>query len=273
MPTTNTDTPKGDFEAALEAGMQLGKIRTDLDVPLVVVPAGATIVNLEHFLALPIRKRGTVTLHDVASFVSYVNRHKETERTVMFASIASGAASFTCVFDHHAAEGSGWREHKAVYRPVQTPEWTRWSNSDRKQMSQKAFAEFIEESVPDIVNPSGAEMLEIVLRLEAKTSVQFTSGVRLQNGNQELSYVETTEAKAGEKGTVEVPATFDIGIKLFEGSPGYKISARLKYVIKEKQLFLSYELVRPHLVVRDAVNEIMTAIQDKTGITPLLGSE
>lgn len=53
----------------------------------------------------------------------------------------------------------------------------------------------------------------------------------------------------------------------------YSIDARLRWRLKERVLTLWYELVKPHLVVRDALTQIADEITSTTGIKPLNGQE
>lgn len=83
-------------------------------------------------------------------------------------------------------------------------------------MQQAEFAEFIERNLPDIVEPVGADMLEISRSLQAKKKVSFASGIRLANGQTELTYEEDIQGTAA-KGKLQIPEIFKIGIKVIEG--------------------------------------------------------
>jgi uncharacterized protein YfdQ (DUF2303 family) len=263
-----------DVKEAFQAGLNQGEVRDELEVPFVLVPNGTNIQSLELFMAAPVRKRGSLTFSDVQSFIHYVNKHKVEGSTALFATVMEHGAVLSAVFDHHSsgAEGSpGWRAHTARYATQPTVEWKRWTAANKVQMGQKQFAEFLEENLTNIVSPAGAVVLEVARRLEAKTSVNFVSGVRLNNGDTQLVYEETTDAKAGEKGDLAIPEEFKIGLELFEGSAAYEVRARLRYRIEAKALKLWFELVNPHLIVKDAVKELVAAVRAETGLTALMG--
>jgi uncharacterized protein YfdQ (DUF2303 family) len=214
------------FAAAFNAGRIAGDAHAVENTPYVVVPDDAKIESLEKLLRNPTRKRGKPQFQELESWVHYVNKHKD-EHTMLF--VDTRLLAFLAVVDHHGKDLAGWSEHVALFTPLKTVEWARWEANNKKKFSQKEFAEFLEENLEQIIKPVGAEVLEVARRLEAQTSVDFTSAVRLDNGNQEFRYEEKTEAKAGEKGAVQVPSVFKLGLALFEGGVAYELTARLRY--------------------------------------------
>lgn len=115
-------------------------------------------------------------------------------------------------------------------------------------------------------------MLEIAKTLEAKTSVDFKSGVRLENGDHQIKYVSETTGRAGGNGDLEIPSTFALGIAPYMGGPSYKMPARLRYRINDGHLVLWYELVNPHKVIEAAAKEIVATIKSETGQEAFMGT-
>jgi hypothetical protein len=79
-------------------------------------------------------------------------------------------------------------------------------------MSQAQFAEHLEDMAHTIVEPSAADLLEVAKTFQAKRNVDFSQAVRLDSGDVELSYAETTTAKVGTKGHIEVPSVFTLAL-------------------------------------------------------------
>jgi uncharacterized protein YfdQ (DUF2303 family) len=115
-------------------------------------------------------------------------------------------------------------------------------------------------------------MLEVAKTLEAKTLVEFKSGVRLENGDHQIKYVSETTGRAGGNGDLEIPSIFSLGIAPYMGGPAYKIQARLRYRITEGHLALWYELVNPHKVIESAAKEIVAAIKAETDQDAFMGA-
>lgn len=250
--------------SAIEAGQNLSAVRMLGLHPLLALPDNSTVHDLEKYLPAPLRKRGRAVLRDVASFVSFVNKEK-TAATRLYGSLVN--PGFHCVFDDDADGAKpGWREHEAVYACPLSIEWKTWLAMSGKQVNQEQFAQFMETNLPDIVNPPAAEMLEISRSLEAKKKVNFASGIRLSNGQNELTYEEEITGTA-QKGKLSVPEIFTIGIPVLEGGAAYSVEARLRYRIADQgKLTMWFELVRPHKIVEDAMKHVRAEIADKTAL-------
>src|SRR4051812_8724308 len=172
--------------------------KSDEGRPFVVVPDKYRVHDLEPTLPQPISIRARPDFNTLDGLISYVDGYKGND-TAIFVNLDSGRV--VAIIDYHgkpapAGNPASWCHHCAVHTPDHTVEWQRWIGLDDHWLDQRAFAEFIENNVNDIVKPSGAEMLEIASSLEAKTAVDFKSGVRLENGSSRLTFNSSTEAKA-----------------------------------------------------------------------------
>lgn len=120
--------------------------------------------------------------------------------------------------------------------------------------------------------PTAAEFLELAQNFQATKAVNFASGTRLGNGQNQLVYEETIQARAGERGQLEIPETFTLGIPVFEGDAAYSLIARLRYRIQDGKLVLWYDLDRPHKIIDDAVKQLRVAIEAETGLVGFNGT-
>jgi uncharacterized protein YfdQ (DUF2303 family) len=214
-----------------------------------------------------------VALDDADSFAAYVNAFK-TDRSRLFVSVASHA--MTALLDYHAAADKAepgkpdYLAHKASYVMPFAEEWRRWNAIDGQNLPQMKFAEFLEENLQDIVEPDGASVLEVALQLQAKKKVQFESGVRLQDGNTQITFKEETEAAT--RGNLKIPTEFAIGIPVFFGGARYRMKAFLRYRIEEGRLNFRVDLHRKQFMLQDAVQSAAAAVGEQTGIAPLYGT-
>ncbi|MFD8805615.1 DUF2303 family protein [Streptomyces sp. NPDC059597] len=206
---------------------------------------------------VPPRKSGTTTVRDTPSFLAYFGKHSD-DASEVYAD--SDRLTITAVLNAHSADESSWGDHRVVLALRTTDAWKQWTQADGQLMDQEAFAEFLEDHLPELLDPSAAEMLEIAQSLQATSKVDFQSGVRLASGQRQFQYVETTTTKAGQKGQLTVPETFVIGLVPFEGSEGYKLTARLRYRITDRGLRMGYKLERPADTLRTAFADVVNAI-------------
>lgn len=256
-------------ETAIDAGRQIATLSQDArregqGVPYLLLADGLKASSVEAFLQNPVRARTTVELRDAVSFVDYVKTYADAN-SLVFANIAN--RTITAVLDYHKPTEARWGSHRAQLTCLLTEDWKRWMAANKKAMGQVEFAQFLEDNLPNIAEPAGAEILEIAKTLEAKKSVNFGSSVRLDNGQHQLTYEETITGSAS-KGSLQIPDKFVIGVEPFEGAGLYRVDARLRYRVADRgQLAMWFDLVRPEAVVEDAFKRARQAIAD--GIAPV----
>lgn len=221
--------------------------------------SGVKTVDLtgpEH-TGLPPRKAGTTTVRDAASFISYWTKHHDADSEVY---ADAERLTVTAVLDAHTADSARWSGHRLHLALRETTAWKQWLHHDGKLMNQEQFAEFLEDHLPELLEPSSAEMLEIAQSFQAAVKVDFQSATRLSSGQRQFQFVETQTTKAGQKGQLTVPETFTIGLVPFEGSEGYRLTARLRHRIGQNGLTLGYKLERPDEIRATAFADVVTAI-------------
>lgn len=259
-------TPEAHAIASMSAAHQPQR---DINgVPMLIVPNDYRVKTLENLLPAPSRKRGTTTLNDEASFVSFV-KQKKTTGTRLF-HVVRPEPSFTAVFNFGDTQ-PGWGDHRAHYALPLSDEWLNWTQGDERQRTQLDMVRFIESNMEDIVEPVGAAMLEICRTLEAKKSVEFVSSTRLSDGSHEFTYNEDVKGTA-QKGTVQIPEVFTIGIPVVEGGERFAIKARFRYRLDGSKLTMWYELVNPNKVVEKVVQEMRERVAQATELEVLNGS-
>ena len=258
-------------QTAIAIGLALADNDATVDgTPIRVLPAGYEVHDLGHLLSVPARTKGTVTLFTADSFIAYVNATNPHAHNATRIYADSKLPRLVAVFNDHG-ERAGWQDHRAVFAGQHSPEWQAWVGKNGVHMKQAEFAEFIETNLPDIVAPPAADMLEISRSLEAKKSVKFASGVRLSNGENQLTYEETVSGSAG-KGKLQIPETFSIGIPVILGGRNYRVDARLRYRIADGgTLTIWYDMIRPYKIIEDALAQLHEQIEAETKIKPLIG--
>ncbi|MGH3376014.1 MAG: DUF2303 family protein [Actinoallomurus sp.] len=272
--TTIDDTTRTEADAIAETA-RLGTEPRELAPGKIYAFATANGVqkidlDLDDYRTIPRRKTGTVRVEDLDSFFAYWEKHSD-DGSDLFVDI--DRHTITAVLDASQAGGPRWGQHRLVLALKTTDRWRDWTRYDRKELSQVEFAEFIEDHLDDIRQPSAAEMLEIATTFQAATKVKFTSNVRLTSGQRTLSWEETTNANAGESGKLTVPETFMIGVAPFDFCEAVSgITARFRYRMNSGNLVVLYLLNDPARAVRDAMLDLVKQIEDKTSSTVMRGT-
>lgn len=240
------------------------------------MPPNATepkIVSLldDKYLDEPRRKRGLVHVTDVASLAQYHAKHG-TDHSEVFADL--DAATITAVLNAYHADDTDWQDHRVTLTMRQTPQWITWTGQNRVMMSQQAFAEFLEDNAADIAADgpvSAADLIELAQEFHAHTKVTFASGKRLKSGETQFIYTESTEAKAGERGTIAIPDEFELALRPLEDCDLFRIKARFRYRLREGQLTLGYHIDDPAQKFRSAVDEVVALAEGKCEVKVMRG--
>lgn len=222
---------------------------------------------------IPARKSGTTTVRDVDSFLAYFDKHGDNNSEV-YADIEN--RTITAVLDAHTAEDARWGGHRLELRLRETSAWRAWMGADGELASQALFAEFIEDNLVDLVEPTAATMLELAESFEVTTSAEFQSSQRLDSGARKFSYVEEQTGKAGHKGDITIPATLTLALRPFEGTEPYKVTARFRYRLDKAkgELRLGFKIERPGDVLAAAFDDIRVLVDNgiPEGIAVLNGA-
>lgn len=243
------------------------------------------VVNLQgdEYLDWPARKRGTVTVRNVASFRQYYEKHHD-DASEVFADLDAGTV--TAVLDAHGTytqggggeDGARWQTHRLILALQLTQPWKDWTAQDRKFMGQEAFAEFLEEHASD-VDGSGKvktmDLYEAAQHFKATLKVNVKSAKRLQDGQTQFEYTEEIQSAgrpgAG-NGTIEMPNEFDLAIRPYEDAVARPVAVKLRYRIGDGgRLALGYFMNEPARVAREAVAEVVAKLAEECSVTVMHG--
>lgn len=215
------------------------------------------IVDMEKHMAVPARKRGSVTVFDAAS-LNLILAANPGQKIVVYANRLYPAPCIVAVMNDHG-EYPGWRDHRVNLEFRVTPQWQKWLGIDGKLMSQSEFAEFIEDNLADIAEPAGAEMLEVAQYFSATRDVTFRSAIRLKDGQVQFQNDEKLEAKVG-AGNIAVPDTISLGLSPYFGIVPFRVEAKFRYRIRDGKLALGIKLQRVEDIVSHVVAETIKGL-------------
>lgn len=240
-----------------------------------LAPEGTTLIDLKNVLGQPDHIRQRVSLLSVSALLAYLARYATSE-TVVFAN--EQAAGYEAVLDYHPKvispdqpDSRGECEHTARYDCPKSEEWNDWFGNSGKMLDQEAFAEFIETHLKDIVEPSGADMLQLALHLQIHKTAQFESGIRLDNGQVQFRYQETIKGTS-KVGDLSIPAMFVIRIPVFVDGATFRVECRFKYQLRDGKLLMGHTLMRPKDVAQAAIKVVTAEITKGTTAPVFVGS-
>lgn len=211
----------------------------------------------------PRRSAGTVHIHDAESFIEAIVHRVGNDSALELVTVYADAdtCALVAVLNDDQPGDPGWRDYRVSLKLTPTEEWAAWKDGQNLGTQQR-FAERIEEGLREIVDPSGAEMLELAQTLHVNVGVKCKSGLRLANGETQFTYEEDVQATAGKAGNVVIPNEFTLGVAPFIGTPAYEVKARLRFKPpRGSELQIGYILDRPEAVERAAFADIVTTVK------------
>lgn len=247
-----------------------------------VIPEGHKLETIPATTpVLPGRIAASVLVHDQASFIAYINRYK-TEATQLFAEpgfLAGGSAKMQAVLDYHrASNGAGdsrdkkatnanYTAHIANFVPRYSEAWTRWQAASKEPMEQAELAEFIEENRADIVDPSAAQMLDIVRTFKVKKDSEYDSLTYQPDGAVKLHYSERVQ----QQGSTIFPEKLHIGIPVYFRGEVFKVGVFTRFKLGGGKLRFQLKLDRDDIIEDEAFKAMIETVGEKVGVVPYLG--
>lgn len=263
-----------EFTTAMDAGTALSQPRKAGDADYLVLPDGNgeyRLEDLQQFHPTPRRKETIITFDSAASLVDYTRLHKEdgTRLLVDLGGVKRRNPQLRATINHHTRNAAGWADHIAEYRFPVSPEWLVWTESDNTKMAQNAFAQFLEDNLPDIAEPDAAKLLELCKMFGAKINVAWESGTNLQDGTVQFVFREQIDGKG--KGEMRMPEWIKLKLRVFDGdTEPVELPARLRFRIDREtgKLTLFYMLYRAHEVIEKRVREVVEQVARDTALDP-----
>jgi hypothetical protein len=243
----------------------------DLNQPEVLKAAGCERLNPEAQYAF----------HSIQSFTSYVLSvfhndpfdaldddayRPKRSRALCIADEAEGTVRL--IFD---AQPKEWGTVYADLKLIGSSEAKRWLEASGRYMEQQAFAEFCELNLETFSSPAAATILEIAQTFQAKSTVDFSSAVRLSSGPASLIREEQINATAGERADISIPEVLTVAMPLFKYGKAYAVKARLRYRIVDAAVRLSVLLVDPEMAIEHAFKEVVDEVSTLLGMPVFYG--
>lgn len=232
--------------------------------------------TIEPSLPAPTVSRGEVVVHNAASFAAAV-RQRQLDHIPPVVYADESTLSLVAVLNDDHAIAPGWRDYRVRLSLRRTAEWEAWRAVDRdttagRLLGQEAFAEFVEDHLGEVIDPTAADMLEIAQTFHATVSSNFRQGARLRDGRRQFAFEEDIDAKAGETGEMVLPGTIRLRVRLFVGGGPCDTSARLRWRLREAKLTLGFKLDQADELERAEFGEnIVAGVEDALSLVAIAG--
>lgn len=228
---------------------------------------GGELVSLEKFRAHPDRIKQKVDLVGAPSFQGYYELFSNKGTTLLFAQ--NSKRTVTAKIDYHGfgltETSPSWCDHEATLHCVRTPEWQALCSASKKEFSQVAFADFLEEWNHIFIEPDAARIAEVAMNLEGSTNGAFQAKINRSNGNATFHYQEETTTNQ-----VQVPTRLFVSISPFYSSDLVNVQINLAFRIKDQRPVFTPTIVNSARVEQEAFEVIVKQVEKGCGAQVLL---
>lgn len=236
------------------------------------------LIDLEKFAAAPRRIVATKEFNDLRGFIDYVNDFKN-KSTVCFA----GSQSIKVYFDYHAKDGPQWCEHVAVFNIKLSKRWNIWQDANNKWMKQPVFADFFDTGLNEIIEPTQAEILNLIKNFRATVKHVFDSEAT-RGGGQSLNYRKTTTGGNTTNEEIVLPDYITLALQPFENInvinsrlpedkqiPAYQLQAKIAWQANfdggdASGLLFKVQILNVENVIDETLETIKNAVVELTEI-------
>lgn len=252
-------------EAGIVAALALGNTKYELiiqnGVPILLTPGSSGAVDrksLELLLNAPHRPSIHVKLATSKDLHAYLVKQSvqisedpsTSDNVVVFAD--RDKLNFHAFLDyHHPAEEHRWLNHSASVTYRESNQFGIWKKNDGMKMSQEEFAEFLDENVLDITDPTGSDVVSFASCLEARRTEVFKSSKNLANGEVQFNWSNESSGDA----VTKFPTDMKIGIPIWTNGEKIQIPVKLFYRVSEGQLLFWYKLRNLENIIDSLWNE------------------
>jgi hypothetical protein len=260
----------------------------------------------------PARRRGTATLTDLDSLVSWANRFKG-ETSALFAHDDPQSPSLMCIADYHAIGAADPTDpfgdptarhcaHRAVYKFPLSDEWKAWTSVSGVALDKDDLGEFIERNAKDIFDPTPAILagkdsdknqdwenrlirtaqqiegrygqLTQLLAMSRRFAVYETTDLTVTSNRDtgEASIQFLNEHKDADGAPLKVPNLIIIGIPVFRGGAPYRLPVRFRYRKQGAAVKFILTPYNPERAFDAALREAVTRAQEQTELPLFYGA-
>jgi uncharacterized protein YfdQ (DUF2303 family) len=238
--------------------------RSDFVVEQITPPNKADVFMPKNVKASP-------RLQTTASLIAYLRRFKN-NHSVVFADIKTD--TLVGIIDHHleaASEENTARlcEHVVTLALPKSEEWAKWIGANERLMSHTDFASFLEENAFDVVEPAGADLLELCRDLQVKQDMSFSSSIRMGDAVS-ISYSKDEDATT--KQNMTLPVSFTIRIPVYFGEAAVDLTCFMRRKISDGKLMLGYKIIRHEATRQKEFNRVAMDVEIGAPVTTIYGT-
>ncbi len=228
------------------------------DLDYLVFPENSSFKVLDEFRNRPRRLKQNVEFTTLGSLIEYIKIYQGNKMLVT--GNRDNKDQIVAILDYHNPIGPtpSWCEHVAILKAIITPEWKTWADNEKKRMSQRLFAAFMEDNAEDIKAP----LADLITKI-----TNVTIGASGSTKSKVTTTEEGLESSRNVNVTSGLPDIIELGLRPWQYSEPYLVKARpFIHITEGKAPEFSYHLVNLDRVKDAAFRKAITTVADGTGL-------
>lgn len=223
----------------------------------------------EEYDALPLRPKGTRQVSETLSFLDELTRYPLTQgQSTLWGDYKRGRIA--AIYNDHHKQGADHRDNRLVLQLTADEDWTAWHNLSGQFLPQNEFGDALQDLLHTVIDPSQAELLQVIYSVRASSSGEFESRIDHSNGSHKVLYKQDVTTRAGKSGELEVPQTITLRLRPWEGQPEtYDVVADFRLRVQGSELKLCIQLKPTAQILRQAWADTVKKIVDTVDIPVL----
>jgi len=238
----------------------------------------------------PERRKGTIVVHDLDSFIAHVNRDKRPD-SVIFCDVPR--RQIIAVLDFHgpADKTPRFGQDRIAYGFKLSPQLDAWIAAASAPMDQKTFSRLIDDRLGDVgegeLEPGSlaaefarrrgikfaavSDLIAFTRTIAAKSTTESEEIVDENTGDVSIQYKKRGDLKTNDGNPIAVPQAFVLRIPILNGlgATEYNIAVRLRYDIDQRGLAWRVELHALDKYVQAAIEEALVIVRRPEDTTQL----
>lgn len=235
-------------------------------IPYLATPANANLHCLKELLPQPSRIKAVRELEEPDSFCAYVD-HFKSDQTRIFG--FPDKHLFSAILDDHVAGAPHWGDHRVELGLKLSPEWKEWLEARKKQLGQQDLAEFFEEHIEQIAEPSASDLLSDIRNIHISNNTRCDS---VQREGGDIAFTLSTETSAGtrtERG--RIPSRLTLVIAPFRSWQPVQMTVLLGYKLsKECGLAFTLRALYAEQLLNTSFNDVRNYVAERIGLPILI---
>jgi hypothetical protein len=214
--------------------------------------------------------RGTEKFGDVESFVDFVKRYANSERSLL--TWSSKGLFVTLDYADAIEPAPGRCQWRAEHPFVTSRQWRAWMNvASGQAVPQRVAVERLEDLAEDIVEPAATDLMNIIRSLKASANAKAETEIR-PDGTTAVTFAQDTAVR-GKTGDVTLPQFIFISIPVLKGHLSeagkpvlYRIPVRVRVSVDEvAHLAFRFSIPNAEQVLEATYEDRVTLAKSKLG--------